>query len=67
MTTQPTHGEQAWAFLGVQELGLLSNGVSKRRLAIQGLTKSPGGDEGSRQDEHPESRSHADWQQRCGF
>lgn len=67
MTTQPTHGEQTWGFLGLQEFGLLSNGISKRKMATQGLTKSPVGEEGSKQDQHPEGRSHTDWQQRCGF
>lgn len=60
MTTQS--GEQTQGFLGVQEIGLLSNGVSKRKIVIQGLTKSPVGDEGSKQDQHPQSRSHTDWQ-----
>lgn len=38
-----------------------SMGVSKRRMAIPGFTKSPVGDEG-----HESGGSHKEWQQRCG-
>lgn len=40
--------------------GLLSSGESERRMTVLGLTKSPVGAEGGKQDQHLESRGHTE-------
>lgn len=47
-------------FLEVEEIRFLSNGVSKKRMAVSWLTKSPVGVKGIQKDQHPESRGQTD-------